>query len=288
MGDVLRHAARVGGATVGFLAPADADPTAPPDALLLHGIPASAELLRGAVAAFAARGVTAFAPDLVGYGTTDVPESADHSLRGSADLLAAFVQQLGGAPWLVGHDLGGGVAQLMAAHHPRSLSGLTLGDTVVGDSWPVRPVRVMRALARAGGYVPLATVGGVTNPWTSWELRQGFADTGFPAAHPDDVARVFWDGKVADPLGRRRFARHLVALDPAQTTEVVPALARVTVPTALVWADTDRFQSWEVVGARLAAALPAPKVTLVADAGHFVPLERTDAWVDALLATGPI
>ncbi|MFX8457340.1 alpha/beta fold hydrolase, partial [Acinetobacter baumannii] len=58
-----------------------------PVALMLHGIPASAELWREVMPAIADAGYCCLAPDLPGYGETVMGPDADYSLGASADLL---------------------------------------------------------------------------------------------------------------------------------------------------------------------------------------------------------
>lgn len=264
-----------------------AGPEDGPPVVLLHGMPASAELWRGVLPRLAEAGYRAWAPDLPGYGGTRLPRGGDHSVAGAAELIAAWLSGKGtesspGRPvWLVGHDLGGAAAQVLVARRPELVSRLTLGDTVAEDSWPVRPVRIFRALARLGLYVPLAATGLVPNPYAWRELRKGFSN---PAVCDRSTAeRVFWDTKAKDPEGRRAFSHHLASLDPRQTVEVAPRLAELEMPVLLLWGRDDVFQTWREVGERLRALLPEPDVKVVEGAGHFFPLERPKAYVAALL-----
>lgn len=260
------------------MGPADGAPV-----VLLHGIPASGALWRHVQPLFAAAGLRTYAPDLIGYGATRPGHVADHSLGGSATLLARWIEEEGIGPvWLVGHDLGGAVAQILATRFPTTVGRLTLGDTVAADSWPVGPIKVMAAVAKAGAYPWLPRLGLLPNPYSRWELRKGFADPARLSAV--DEEQVFWDGKIHDPDGRGEFCNHLALLDPRQTVEVAPLLRDLTVPSQLVWAAEDRFQPWETVGSTLRGLLPDPAVTVVDDAGHFLPLERPEAYAEALLA----
>jgi pimeloyl-ACP methyl ester carboxylesterase len=222
------------------------------------------------------------APDLPGYGRTRVPADADHSLSGAAELTAAWLRQRGLGPvWLVGHDIGGGVAQILAVHHPDLVARLSLTNSIVDDAWPVTVVRLTRLVARAGLYPAACRAGLVPNPYVRRELRRGFAE---PAALAKvDAARVVWDAKVTDPQGRRAFARHLAALDDADTRAVTPALRRLPLPAQLIWGTSDPFLPWPTVGRRLERILPSPTVVLLERCGHFTPLECPGRLVDALL-----
>lgn len=258
--------------------PADGEPI-----VLLHGIPASSALWRHVQPLLAAAGLRVLAPDLVGYGATRPGSLTDHSLQGSADLLVRWIANEGLGPvWLVGHDLGGAVAEMMVTQHPGVVSRLTLGDTVVADSWPVGPIKLMRAGAKLGLYPWLPKLGLLPSPYSRYELRKGFANP--RRLTPQDEEQVFWDTKIHDEAGRHEFCNHLALLDDRQTVAVAPDLARVEVPCQLVWADRDRFQPWETVGQRLRSLLPDPDVTIVEDAGHYLPLERPAEYADALLA----
>ena len=254
--------------------------------VLLHGIPTSAELWRGVMPALVDAGHHVVALDLPGYGQTLLPARGDHSLGGAAELVATWLRiHVGRGAWLVGHDLGGAVAQILAARHPTLLSRMTLADTVFEDSWPVGPVKLLRWLARAGLYPALGAARLLPNPLMWREVRRGFADP--QRATTPVVERVFFDGKVHDDDGRRAFARHLLALDPSQTVTAAGSMARLPFPTQLVWGAEDVFQPWEQVGVALASALGEPAVTVLADAGHFAPAERPDAFARALLDWTP-
>lgn len=289
---LVRRSWAIGGAALSALevgtpdARPDGGPLPDQTIVLLHGIPTSAELWRGVMPRLAAAGHHVVAFDLPGYGQTLLPASADHSLAGAAELVATWIRlHVGGGVWLVGHDLGGAAAQVLVSRHPTLLSRLTLTNTVYADSWPVPPVRLLQRVARANLYPVLAALHLVPNPWARRELLKAFAD---PERLTDEVAdRVFWDTKVTDDTGRRAFARHLKSLDPFQTTMAAGSLPRVPVPTQLVWGEQDPYLSYAEVGAQLADALPDPAVTMIEDAGHFVPVEVPERFARTLLEWQP-
>lgn len=280
MSMVARQTHRIGQSSLSTLV-AGPDDGAP--IVLLHGLPASAELFREVLRPLGDAGRRAVAADLPGYGGTLVAPRTDHGLAGATELLAGWLR--GAYPdgvWLVGHDIGGAVAQLLVTRHPDLVSRLTLTCTVVGDAWPVAPSRLLRAVARTGLYEPLARPPIAPSPVGWAQLRRGFADPS--RLSPSDADRIFWDAKIRTAAGRRAFARHVRALDPAQTMAIEPDLASVHCPTQLVWAEADRFLPWDTVGQRLRDALPDPAVTVIADAGHYLPLERPRDLAESLLA----
>lgn len=253
-----------------------------PAAVLLHGIPTGAELWRGVATCLADAGFRALAPDLPGYGATRVTAAADYSLAGAAGLVAGWLRESRLAPaWVVGHDAGGAVAQILAVRAPDTVARLTLVNSVADGSWPAPRARLSTLAARAGLYRPAARVGLVPNAYMRREVARAFAD---PArADAADVTRVLWDTKVSDPAGRAAFERHLAALTPRDTAAVAPALARLRVPCQVVWGMVDPFQAWDGPGRRLVALLPSPAVHHLDDCGHFAPLECPDRLAEALL-----
>lgn len=102
--------------------------------VLLHGIPTSPELWRKVIPRLS--GVRGLAWEMVGYGRS-IPEGIgrDISVARQADYLAAWMRQLGfGKAVIVGHDLGGGVAEILAVRHPELCEGLFLTNAICYDS----------------------------------------------------------------------------------------------------------------------------------------------------------
>jgi pimeloyl-ACP methyl ester carboxylesterase len=179
------------------------------------------------------------------------------------------------------------VGQILAVRHPELLARMAIGNTAYADSWPVLPIRIFRMLARMRLFSLIAAAGlPPRDPYTNWVLRRAFAD---PAAFSagDRRPRIFFDTKFTDPDGRREFAAHLRALDSRDTLAIVGGLNELRLPTLIVWGVADRYQPWETVGRRLAAAIPDTDVRLLTDAGHFAMLDQPVAYVSALLGWRP-
>lgn len=217
-------------------------------------------------------GFRGLALDLPGYGSTRLAPSADHSLVGCADLIGEWLVASGQTPaWVIGHDLGGALAQLLAVRAPHIVARLTLTNSIADGFWPAPRARVSILAARLGLYRPAARLGVVPNPYMRRGIRRAFAD---PAcAERVDRRRVFWDGKVDDAGGRASFQRHLAALSPRDTAGLPAALPALRMPVDLVWGLEDPFQPWKSVGRNLQASLPSARLTLLAGCGHFTPLE---------------
>jgi pimeloyl-ACP methyl ester carboxylesterase len=253
-----------------------------PPVVLLHGSPTGAELWRGVLPKLAGARLHALAPDLPGYGRTRLPHDADHGLAAAAELLARWLQETAAQPaWVVGHDLGGAVAQMLAVRHPDLVSALTLVNSVAHGSWPAPRARFASLAARAGLHRAMAGAGVIPNPYLRRQLRRGFSDP--EAARSRDLERVVFDGKFSDPEGRAAFERHLADLTSRDTAAVVDRLAALPMPCQLVWGAEDPFQSWEDAGRLLLGQLPDPDVTILEGCGHLTPLECPRQLAAALL-----
>jgi len=88
--------------------------------LLLHGFPDTHAIWRHQIPALAAAGLQVIAPDLRGYGRTDVPSAtAAYSINFLADDVLRLMDALGiEKASLVGHDWGGLIGWHLAMHAP--------------------------------------------------------------------------------------------------------------------------------------------------------------------------
>lgn len=74
------------------------------------------------------------ATDLLGCGASDKPKKTDYSIDSQSDILIKFIEKLNlKKVHLVGHDVGGGVAQLMAVKRPEQLIDLVMMNPVGYD-----------------------------------------------------------------------------------------------------------------------------------------------------------
>ncbi|MFD7104686.1 alpha/beta fold hydrolase [Streptomyces celluloflavus] len=120
-----------------------------PARVYLHGLGA---------ASFAYFGETAVHPllagrrslliDLVGFGLSDRPATFDYTLESHADALAAVLDaaDVAGAE-VIAHSMGGSVAIVLAARHPRLVSRLVLADANLDPLEPARGAPGSRGIA---------------------------------------------------------------------------------------------------------------------------------------------
>jgi pimeloyl-ACP methyl ester carboxylesterase len=240
--------------------------------LLVHGFTADAGEVSGVLGSLAERGWHAVAPDLRGHGRSDRPTDAGAY---SLELMAADVVAL--ADWLgwdrfalLGHSMGGGVAQLIALDHPERLTGLVLASTFHG------PV--------PGISMELVQLG-------CWVVREagmaGLADAQAArrAENPESVA-AFERLQEAIPGYAEQSRARLVSTSPDMWMAMAPRfvdqedrlsrLASLDVPTAVIVGELDGTMFDDC--RRLAATIPGSHLTVIPGAGHVPQLEDPDAW----------
>jgi pimeloyl-ACP methyl ester carboxylesterase len=164
---------------------------------------------------------------------------------------------------LVGHGVGGGVAQSLVTRWPHRVSRLSLISSVAFDAWPRPAAKVARVAFPLLRYVARDAALSLTR----MALLRGFVDRERGAHDLDLYFRPF-----ASDGGSDAFAAHVAALDSRETAALAPKLGEITAPVAIVWGENDPFLS-QSVGARLAAAIPGSTFEVAPGARHFVPQE---------------
>ena len=105
--------------------------------ILIHGIPTNSLMWR-AIIPLLAKTHRVIAPDLLNYGQSTKPKSADVSINAQSRMIVKLMDALGvRRADIVAHDIGGGIAQLIAVNYPEKVRKLVLMDSVCFDSWPI-------------------------------------------------------------------------------------------------------------------------------------------------------
>ena len=242
--------------------------------VFLHGFPTSSHLWEQ-VLPFVPPGHRVVVLDLLGYGRSDRPNGRDVSIRGHADRVLQLLDALHiNFACLVGHDVGGGIAQLLALRHPARVSRLCLVDTVAFDDWPGREVKLARAMIPLTQHLPAGWI----LPIVRTDLLRGYTAEDRGARSVAQYLLPF-----ASPEGRDALMEHLLALDAKETVALAARLKDVVQPTAILWGANDPFLAVSVAE-RLRSAIPGATLEVVPDVRHFTPEEAPEQ-VGAALAS---
>lgn len=242
-----------------------------PPVVLLHGIPTWGYVWCGLAQALA-RTHRVLVPDLLGFGFSDKRDGFDRSITRQAEALDAWLGRLGVADAVVvGHDLGGGVAQQLAFRFPTRVGRVCLMNSVSYDSWPME---VLLQLGHPSAARKLSAR--LEQRMLRMAVRRGLF------ARPPPTGLV--EGLLAPystEVGKKSLVRDAVALNTNQTMELAPKLKYLAVPVLLVWGVDDILQPVRY-GERLAWDIPGAKLVRVEGAKHFVMWDAPNEVAEAL------
>lgn len=229
--------------------------------LLLHGFPTSSLLWRREAALLSAR-MRVLAPDLLGYGESERSVQADLSPMAQARYVRELLEGLAITEFaVVGHDIGGAVALLLALEG--GVKTMVLLDTACFDAWPVDPVRGLQR----------ATPEEETPARMEEAVRLAF-DRGMLRERPlaEVALRSFLDPWTSEPGAFFRAARGIDGKGLAGRESELSSLGS---STFIVWGEEDPFLPKEL-GERLGETIPGSTVALLPGCSHFVSLDAPE------------
>jgi pimeloyl-ACP methyl ester carboxylesterase len=229
-----------------------------PPVLLLHGFPTSSYLWRREMWLLAQR-MRVVAPDLIGYGESEKGSGTDLSETAQTSYVQELLADLGvDGLAVVGHDIGGAVAQMLAlAEDGPNVDTLVLVDSVAFDAWPIEGVRMLQA----------ATPEQITVEFVEAIVRLTF-DLG--VKHRDRLTdadlREYLRPWLGDPETLFRAARGITGEGLAGRDA---ELAKLDVSALILWGEEDPFVPVELAE-RLGDLLPGSTTGLLPGCAHFL------------------
>lgn len=196
------------------------------------------------------------APDLPGWGRSG-PSRSGYRIADLAACVGAMVAGLElGDVVLVGHSMGGKIAQCLAGQRPAWLRGLVL---VASSPAVPMDVPVRQRLAMQSAYA--------TRERVEETLDNVLATVAIRGATREHA--------IADSLSGHPEA---VAAWPAHAMleDVSAATRRINTPTLLLTGECDRVDPPAVLAEHLVPFLPAPEVHRIPAVGHLLPLEAPE------------
>ncbi|WP_043539954.1 alpha/beta fold hydrolase [Salinarimonas rosea] len=260
--------------------PTDGDPGDAPPILFVHGNGACLEdmLVSGLIDACATRW-RCIVPDRPGYGHSSRPSGRPYDPRDQADLLRAFLAELGvERPLLVGHSWGALLSLAMALDHPEAVAGAVL---MSGFYYPQE-----RGDVAAMGLPAMPVVGHLL-AWTLGpQTMRRLAPKLYPRLfdpHPIPP-RMLADYPFAygERPGQIRAAAAELAVMRSAAAELMPRYAGCDVPVTLLHGAEDKALPAALHTQRLAAEIPGARVALLPGLGHMVHYFARDAILAAI------
>ncbi len=200
--------------------------------------------------------------------SSDLP--GPYTLRQFADDTVAVIADAGVADYvLVGHSMGGKVAQLIAATRPVGLRGL-----VLVASGPAKP----------GAEITPEYQQGLCHAYDSDESVAGARDhilTATPLS--DEVkAQIVADSRTSTDAARLEWPLRGIAEDVSAHTQMV------NVPALVVAGENDRVEPVDVLRHNLVPYLSGADFRVIPNTGHLIPLEAAVELADTIAAFPPV
>ena len=249
-------------------------------ALFVHGLGTSSYLWRHVIDQLDGQR-RCVAVDLPLHGQTPAAADQDFTLPGFARFLAEFCEGLElNDVDLVANDTGGAISQVFATGHPELLHTLTLTNCEAHNNLPPKVLLPAVWLAHMG-------LAARISPRLLRDIRRGrkrFYGLGYQDIEnlPEDLARFWLESQFATPELARQNQRIMTSLHARDLLAIEPALARLQVPTLIVWGTGDKFfrLKWAYW---LRDAIPgATEVVELSGARIFFPDERATELTAAL------
>ena len=203
------------------------------------------------------------APDLRGWGDSDAAENNAYALTDFASDIEPRIAALALKQYvLVGHSMGGKIAQLLAWRQPQGLVGLVLVATAPPTPLALPPEA--RA-AMESAYNSPESVGMsidhmlTAKPLSAIQREQVISDSlrGAPQA------RVAWPNYTS-------------------RKDISDEVQRIAVPTIVIAGELDRVDPVEVLQAEVLSRIPQATLRVLPGTGHLSPLESPQGVAEAI------
>ena len=230
--------------------------------VFLHGFPGSSHSWRQMISLMP-EGRRLVVVDLMGFGRSDFgfEHSAPPRLSDHVELVRQLLDDLSiSKAAIVGHGIGGTIAQSIAVSHPDRVSALCLCSCPAFGIWPHRLARMARLVAPGGRLFGPAMLASFVHG----SAIRGYADHEAGRRSLDVSLRAY-----PARLGVDALTAQLALQRDAEIVGIGARLTTIDVPTAVVWGERDPFLPVSL-GERLAAAIPGATIDLLPDARHFI------------------
>jgi pimeloyl-ACP methyl ester carboxylesterase len=261
----------------------DAGPSDAPTFVFLHGLGDEADTWRHIIAPMA-RHWRVVAPDLPGFGRSDKSARA-YTMPLFRDILLGLMDELSiSRATLIGHSFGAMLSHFIALDHPERVAGLVLiGGTLLTRAQKPRPKLLLSLVPGVGEWLYTRLRNSSQSAFET--LRPYYADLdGLPKADRDFLFQRVNERVWSDDQRRAYLStlRHVATWAAKQQRGLEARLVDLSIPTLVIWGESDRMMSVEN-GRALLAMQPATKLVVVPGAGHLVQQEHPQELVCAIM-----
>lgn len=262
--------------------------------LFLHGFPDTPKSFSAQIAFFSEKGFRCLAPYLPGYGNSDLPKEGGASLGAVAEMMEQFLRATlgeGEKPFVVGHDWGSAIAQLLGIRQNPPVKALVLAA--------VPPARTLMAHFSLSQLWHSRYMFAFQFPFAAKRLRQqslSYIRTlwrrwspALPSDHPqlqETIELLMQPGCLEKAILYYRYAINPFYFFQGQAPKETlrEFLQRQKVPGLVAWGKDDGCMVEKTfTGSLEAFSHPLSDVLPMAGAGHFLHIEAPEPFNEALL-----
>lgn len=241
-----------------------------PTLVLLHGFGNSLQSFR-LLAPLLADDFHVIAVDLPGFGLSAKPADWDYRNANQARVMGDFVRALALQNVIVGgHSLGGSIALRVAINEPEVTGLVLMNPGIINSGVPAIAqyyfFPMQRLLAKQLG----------NRDFREMMLKGSFLK-------PDLITEEVMDNLQLTARSEGYLAGMTTMMGQYQAPDEEPLLPDATIPTVIVWGETDRNKTPAEL-ARLEAGLPNDRTLKVPGAGHYVHEEGPETVAAGLIA----
>ena len=246
--------------------------------VLLHDILGGAFTWENVLPNLAAANRAVYAIDMLGYGQSDHPWPADTSIWGHADCMSFLLKERNLTNVvLVGHGIGGGVAQILATRLSRErVAALVLIDTICYEytfapDWPLPDMK-----KHQDPDLPKhLSVEDMIH-----DLQATISNGVYDTDRFKDAMNTYiqpWDSE----LGKELLLQQIRLLHPNYSNSVSSDLKVMGKPTLIIWGEKDA-QIPLKFAQRLHREIPESHLVIIPDAGHMILFDASERVASAL------
>jgi 3-oxoadipate enol-lactonase len=239
-----------------------------PPVVLVHGTPLDLRCWDALVPALT-QSLRTIRYDVRGHGTASACAMADGYDELADDLLAILDRLRLDRVHVVGHSLGGQIAQAFALRSPQRTASLTV---ICARATPFAPFAGVAASIRATGVAAL-----VEPTLARWFAPSALA----PDAPREEAAAVSYVRECLKSVDAEVYAS---ALELISSFDALGRLGELKIPARFLAAERDAVSGPEALR-RSTEVMPGAELVVFAGAGHLLPLEHPRLVAESLLAS---